>query len=131
MSKVLCDDVTAIAITLSAGVVKTITPGNLSKIMQTYIQSPLLCGIHVNMKSPFNSVSDLEGKKVAISRYGSGSHLMSYVNAQNEGWNPVNLDFEVVNNLKGAIEALTNGKADYFLWEHFTTKPIVDKGIFR
>ena len=131
MSKMLRDDETDIAITLTEGIVKSITEGNPSKIVQTYVQSPLLWGIHVNAKSPFNSVSDLEGKKVAISRYGSGSHLMSYVNAQNEGWNPVNLDFEVVNNLKGAIEALTNGKADYFLWEHFTTKPIVDKGIFR
>ncbi|MGB5554867.1 MAG: ABC transporter substrate-binding protein, partial [Flavobacteriaceae bacterium] len=27
--------------------------------------------------------------------------------------------------------ALTTGNADYFMWEHFTTKPIVDKGQFR
>jgi hypothetical protein len=26
---------------------------------------------------------------------------------------------------------LTNATADYFMWEHFTTKPIVDSGIFR
>src|SRR5690606_21948799 len=70
-------------------------------------------------------------KRAAISRFGSGSHLMSYVNAQVEGWNTANLDFEIVNNLEGAIEALKNGNADYFLWEHFTTKPIVDKGVFR
>src|SRR5690606_16780921 len=90
-----------------------------------------LWGIHVNAKSPISSVSDLEGKKAAISRYGSGSQLMSYVNARNEGWATAKLDFEIVNNLEWAIEALTNRNADYFLWEHFTTKPIVDKGIFR
>ena len=37
----------------------------------------------------------------------------------------------VINNLDGAVEALTNGQADYFMWEHFTTKPLVDKGTFR
>ncbi|MGB5319157.1 MAG: ABC transporter substrate-binding protein, partial [Eudoraea sp.] len=26
---------------------------------------------------------------------------------------------------------LTSGTSDYFLWERFTTKPLVDKGIFR
>ncbi len=131
MSKMLRDNETDIAITLTEGIVKSITDGNPSKIVQTYVQSPLLWGIHVNGKSTYNSVSDLEGKRAAISRFGSGSHLMSYVNAQEEGWNTANLDFEIVNNLDGAIEALTNGTADYFLWEHFTTKPIVDKGIFR
>lgn len=131
MSQMLRDDETDIAITLTEGIVKSITEGNPSKIVQTYVQSPLLWGIHVYAKSPFKSVSDLQGKKAAISRYGSGSHLMSYVNARNEGWATAKLDFEIVNNLEGAIEALTNGNADYFLWEHFTTKPIVDKGIFR
>jgi ABC-type nitrate/sulfonate/bicarbonate transport system substrate-binding protein len=73
---------------------------------------------------------------VAISRYGSGSHLMAYVNAQNQsrmmsGWNTNNLEFEIVNTIDGAVEALANGKADYFMWERFMTQPLVDKGIFR
>ncbi|MBP8156937.1 MAG: ABC transporter substrate-binding protein, partial [Flavobacterium sp.] len=29
------------------------------------------------------------------------------------------------------VEALTNGSADYFMWERFMTKPLVDKGVFR
>jgi hypothetical protein len=33
--------------------------------------------------------------------------------------------------LEGAVEALSNGSADYFMWEHFTTKPLVDTKIFR
>ncbi|MFZ4672359.1 MAG: ABC transporter substrate-binding protein, partial [Flavobacterium sp.] len=67
----------------------------------------------------------------AISRYGSGSHLMAYINAQNQNWNTNNLQFEIVNTIDGAVEALSNGNADYFMWEHFMTKPLVDKGIFR
>ena len=31
----------------------------------------------------------------------------------------------------GAVEALTKGTADYFMWERFMTKPLVDRGIFR
>ena len=56
---------------------------------------------------------------------------MAVVNANNNGWSYKNLEFEVVNNVDGAIEALNNGTADYFMWEHFTTKPLVDKGVFR
>jgi TRAP-type uncharacterized transport system substrate-binding protein len=34
----------------------------------------------------YKTVSDLEDTKVAISRQGSGSQLMAYVNAHNHGW---------------------------------------------
>ena len=56
---------------------------------------------------------------------------MSYVLADNNGWDPEALDFVVVDHLEGAVKALSEGMADYFLWERFTTKPIVDEGIFR
>ncbi len=119
------------AIILTEGIVKDITAGNPSKIVQTYIQTPLIWGIHVAANAKFTDLSQLKNTKAAISRYGSGSHLMAYINAQNEGWDTANLHFEVIKNLNGAIEALTKGAADYFMWEHFTTKPLVDKGIFR
>ncbi|MBQ0733085.1 substrate-binding domain-containing protein [Aquimarina celericrescens] len=119
------------AIILVEGIIKDIIAGNPSKIVQTYIQTPLIWGVHVGANSKYESISDLENKKAAISRYGSGSHLMSFINAKNQGWDTSKLNFEVVKNLDGAIEALTNGTADYFMWEHFTTKPIVDNGIFR
>ncbi len=119
------------AVILTEGIIKDIIAGNPSKIVQTYIQTPLIWGIHVGAASRYTSISELEDAKAAISRYGSGSHLMSYVNAQNQGWDTSNLQFEVVKNLDGAVEALTNGAADYFMWEHFTTKPLVDNGTFR
>jgi len=56
---------------------------------------------------------------------------MAYVNADNQGWKTDNLQFEIVNTIDGAVEALTNGTADYFMWERFMTKPLVDKGVFR
>jgi len=131
MCQMLENGETDLAIILTEGLVKSITEGNPTKIVQEFIASPLLWGIHVGAKSKYESIADLETTKTAISRFGSGSHLMAYVNAQNEGWNTKKLQFEVINNLDGAVEALTNGTADYFMWEHFTTKPLVDNGTFR
>ena len=131
MAKMLADKSTDLAIILTEGLVKSIADGNPASILQGYIASPLLWGIHVAAQSEFKSLSDLEHKKAAISRFGSGSHLMAYVNAQNQDWSTDQLQFNVVNNLDNAVVALQNGEADYFMWERFTTKPLVDKGVFR
>ncbi|MBC5841842.1 ABC transporter substrate-binding protein [Flavobacterium sp. F-380] len=120
-----------IAVILTEGIVKDIVAGNPSKIVQVYVESPLIWGIHVAANSNYNTLSDLENTKCAISRLGSGSQLMAYVNAGNQGWNTDNLKFEIINTIEGAVEALTAGTADYFMWERFMTKPLVDKGIFR
>lgn len=131
MCQMLRDGETDMAVILTEGIVKDIIAGNNCSIVQVYIESPLIWGIHVGVQSKYNSLADLENTKVAISRYGSGSHLMAYVNAQNQNWNTEKLQFEIVNTIDGAVEALTNGTADYFMWERFMTKPLVDKGIFR
>lgn len=122
---------TDIAVILTEGIIKDIVSGNPSKIVQVYVQSPLIWGIHVGAASNYRKLSDLKGTKAAISRIGSGSQLMAYVNAHNQGWKTENLQFEIVNTIDGAVEALTAGTADYFMWERFMTKPLVDKGIFR
>lgn len=120
------------AVILTEGIIKDIIAGNKSKIVQTFVQTPLIWGIHVAANSNYNTIKELKGTKAAISRYGSGSHLMAYINAQNNKWNlDKDLNFEVIRNLDGAIEGLTAGKADYFMWEKFTTKPLVDDGTFR
>ncbi|NNL03281.1 MAG: ABC transporter substrate-binding protein [Eudoraea sp.] len=120
-----------LAIILTEGIVKSIIEGNPVKIVQEYIATPLQWGIHVAADSEFQNMADLQNATVAISRFGSGSHLMSFVNAQSNGWDTSSLNFHIVNTLDGAIDALKLGTADYFMWEHFTTKPIVDSGIFR
>jgi ABC-type nitrate/sulfonate/bicarbonate transport system substrate-binding protein len=131
MCQMLRDGETDIAVILTEGILKDIVGGNPSKIVQIYVQSPLIWGIHVATKSKYKTIEDLQNTKVAISRLGSGSQLMAYVNANNQGWKTDNLQFEIVNTIDGAVEALTNGSADYFMWERFMTKPLVDKGIFR
>ncbi|MFY0604198.1 MAG: ABC transporter substrate-binding protein [Flavobacteriaceae bacterium] len=131
MTKALREGTVDIAIVLTEGIIKDIQEGNPSKIVQTYVDSPLIWGIHVASKSDFQSIDELEQATIAISRYGSGSHLMAIVNAYNKGWNINELQFKVVKDLEGGIKALNSGEADYFMWEHFTTKPLVDNGTFR
>lgn len=131
MCEMLQNGETDLAIILTEGLLKSITDGNPSRIVQEFIGTPLQWGIHVASKSDYKTLEDLKGTKAAISRFGSGSHLMAYVNAQNQSWHTESLQFEIVHHLKGAIEALTIGAADYFMWEHFTTKPLVDNGTFR
>ena len=131
MCQMLRDGETDIAVILSEGIVKDIVGGNPSSIVQVYVQSPLLWGIHVAANSTYQTIDDLENKKVAISRYGSGSHLMAIVNAQNNGWNTETLEYDLVNTIDGAVESLTNGTSDYFMWERFMTQPLVDNGTFR
>lgn len=132
MTKALRDGDIDMAVILTEGIIKDIVEGNPSKIVQTYVQSPLLWGIHVAYDSKFQNVSDLRGERAAISRYGSGSHLMAYINAQNNQWDlKSDVKFEVIQDLNGAVKALTDGDADYFMWERFMTKPLVDENVFR
>jgi ABC-type nitrate/sulfonate/bicarbonate transport system substrate-binding protein len=131
MCQMLRDGTTDIAVILTEGILKDITNGNPSKIVQVYVQSPLIWGIHVAANSNYKTLSDIENSRVAISRMGSGSHLMSIVNAEHQNWNTEKLSFEIVNTIDGAVEALTNGKADYFMWERFMTQPLIDQKIFR
>jgi ABC-type nitrate/sulfonate/bicarbonate transport system substrate-binding protein len=129
--QMLRENQTDIAILLSEGIVKDIVAGNPSKIIQIYVESPLIWGIHVAENSKYKTLKDLENTKAAISRFGSGSHLMSIINAKNQGWDTEHLEFEIVNTIDGAVESITNGTSDYFMWERFMTKPLVDKKVFR
>ncbi len=131
MCQMLRDGSTDIAIILTEGIVKDITVGNPSKIVQVYVETPLIWGIHVAAQSKYENLAQLEGTKAAISRIGSGSQLMAYINAGNQKWDANSLSFEIVNTIDGAVTALTEGTADYFMWERFMTQPLVDKGIFR
>ena len=131
MCQMLRDGATDIAVILTEGIVKDIVAGNPSKIVQIYVETPLIWGIHVGANSKHQHLEDLKNTKVAISRLGSGSQLMAYVNANNQGWKNDDLQFEIINTIDGAVDALTNGTADYFMWERFMTKPLVDNGTFR
>lgn len=117
-----------IAVLLTEGITKAILQGTKAKILDLYVNSPLQWGIHVPLNRTFQRLKDLSSPKIAISRHGSGSHLMSYVLAQQENWENKNMNFNVIGDVYGGIWALENKEADIFLWEKYTTQPFVDKG---
>jgi ABC-type nitrate/sulfonate/bicarbonate transport system substrate-binding protein len=116
-----------IAVLLTEGITRAILKGLEAKIIAVYVQSPLCWGIHVPADNSVLHVNDLDGATFAISREGSGSHLMSYVLAQREGWEPEALAFNVVGDIYGGLWALNHGEAQAFLWEKYTTQPFVDQ----
>lgn len=108
------------AVVLSEGAVRFLTDDPFAKIIHTYVTSPLIWGVHQGKGA--KNVS----KRFAISREGSGSHLMAYVYADRKGWDSKSLEFEEVGNLDGALKHLKENPDTLFLWEKFTTKTFVD-----
>ena len=131
MNKDLRSGMLDAAVILTEGIVADILNGNDSKIVQWYVKSSLVWGIYTSLDSDILNDQQFAEKKYAISRYGSGSHLMAFVDAHQRGLEIKPDQFVVVNNLEGAAKALTAGEADLFMWEKFMTKPLVDNGTFR
>lgn len=131
MARDLRENALDLALMLTEGAITDIIKGNPSKIIGTYVASPLTWGVHVSANSSYQELSDVENPTFAISRYRSGSHLMAFVLAQSLNWPLDTLQFEVVGNFKGAQEALGEGRAQLFMWEKFTTQPTVDSGEWR
>ena len=131
MIEALENDSIQMALLLTEGAVAAISKGADLKIVSLYVTTPLVWGIHTPGNSAMSAIEDIREGRIAISRYGSGSHLMAFVDANERGWPTDSLQFEVIGNLNGAREAFKNGKAEVFLWEKFTTKPYVDSGEFK
>ena len=116
-----------IAVLLTEGITKAILQGLDATIISVYVTTPLSWGMHVPYDSQLNSIDDLENKVFAISREGSGSHLMAYVNAFEKKWDLTQLKFTVVGDVYGGLWSLKENEAQGFLWEKYTTQPFVDQ----
>jgi ABC-type nitrate/sulfonate/bicarbonate transport system substrate-binding protein len=120
-----------IAVLLTEGITKAILQGLKAKIIQVYVVTPLHWGVHVPFNSDIKTVDQLRGKTFAISREGSGSHLMAYVKADQEGWDTSELKFNIVGDVYGGLWALEHNEAQAFLWEKYTTFPFTEQGKCR
>ncbi len=117
-----------IAVLLTEGITRAILKGLDAKIIAVYVKTPLIWGVHAPVNQGINQLDDLDASTFAISREGSGSHLMSYILAKQQGWDPTALSFNVVGDVYGGLWALNNDEAQGFLWEKYTTQPFVDQG---
>lgn len=131
MTKALREKELDLAICLTEGIVADIVAGNGAKIVKIYVKSPLTWGLYVKKDSFFRKVSDLENKRIGISRLGSGSHLMAFVKARDLGWNTEKMQFVALKNLEGIRAGIAQNQADWFMWEKVMTQPYVDSGELR
>lgn len=135
MVRALNDNDVDVATLLTEGAVKAIAQnkGKDAKfeIFSFYTKTPLIWGVHVPANSDLQSLDDIENATFAISRYGSGSHLMAYLLAESLGHDVEQLNFKIIDNLMGARKQFAKGGNFVFLWEKFMTKPYVDNGEMR
>ena len=121
------------------------------RLVGTYVQSPLCWSISTGAKrDDITAVADLKGKTAGVSRMGSGSHVMAYVLAHAQKWlDPASSTpslssssdpslpssdpfyFEPLDNFANLRAAVNEGSADFFLWEHFTSKKYYDDGSIK
>lgn len=116
---------------LTEGTVAAINRGLPVTIIQVYVASPLQWGVFVPADSDITAEDQLDGARIAISRFNSGSHLMAFIQAERNGWKLADEQFVVVGGLDGAVGAFNRGEAELFLWDQYMTKPLVDNGTFR
>ncbi|CAK7216863.1 hypothetical protein SCUCBS95973_002954 [Sporothrix curviconia] len=102
------------------------------QIVGTYVETPLCWAISSGIgRDDISSVAALQGSKIGVSRIGSGSFVMGFVLADQQGWledgekQPFK-DTVVLNTFANLRNAVNDGSADFFMWEHFTSKRYYD-----
>lgn len=113
-----------IALVLTEGAVAHIATRKTTAIIGTWVDSPLVWGVHGASGTEPSPNFPHDGR-IAISRQGSGSHLMPLVHARQEGWSEP-LVFVEVGTLAGALDAFANNVVDAFYWERTMTWPHCD-----
>ncbi|KAJ5647263.1 hypothetical protein N7490_003635 [Penicillium lividum] len=105
------------------------------KVIGHWVDNPLRWAIVTGRnRSEIKGVPDLQDSRVGVSRLGSGSHIMSFVLAQQQGWKsdsltsvPLGPFGSLRNGVTGVdetkLEEAPKPTAEFFMWEHFTTKP--------
>lgn len=131
MTKALRNEEVDLCILLTEGIVTDIIRGNSSRLISEYVTTPLTWGIHTGADNPLQHYPEIFSRRYAISRFGSGSHLMAIVDANSKGHTLTEEQFVVIKNLDGALESLEKQSSDVFYWEKYTTKPFVDSGQLR
>ncbi|KAF2455556.1 hypothetical protein BDY21DRAFT_289406 [Lineolata rhizophorae] len=111
------------------------------KLVGTYVETPLCWGISTGAtREDVCGVEDLKGKGIGVSRIGSGSYIMGFVLADQQGWlslpsqisssepPPPPFNVKVLSTFQNLRDAVNARAADFFMWEHFTTKRYWDSG---
>ncbi len=131
MTRALREGEVDACILLTEGAIADRMAGAPIRIISSYVVSPLTWGIHTGTASALQHHAEIYTKRYAISRFGSGSHLMAIVDAVSREHHLNEDQFIKVGNLDGALASLESGETAVFYWEKYTTKPYVDAGRLR
>lgn len=133
-----------VAVALTEALITGIAKGRIDyKLVGSYVRTSLNWAVITGTSSyadKYNSIADLKGTKIGISRIGSGSQIMASVMALQHGWNTSaegkggEIEFKVNDTFQNLRDGV-NGKEPYdtscFMWEWYTTKPYADSGEVR
>jgi len=133
-----------VAVALTEALITGIAKGRKDyTLVGSYVRSSLNWAVITGTDSKadrYQSIKDLRGAPVGISRVGSGSQIMASVMAMQQGWvdasgRPENIEFKVNDtfaNLRDGVNQQTEQLATgCFMWEWFTTFPYVSSGEVR
>jgi ABC-type nitrate/sulfonate/bicarbonate transport system substrate-binding protein len=88
------------------------------RIIGTYVETPLCWAISTGPNRDINEAKDLKNGKIGVSRIGSGSYVMGFVLADQNGWLVEGeRPFEVVplQTFEKLREGVREGTADFFM----------------
>ncbi|KNC97565.1 uncharacterized protein SPPG_07038 [Spizellomyces punctatus DAOM BR117] len=131
-----------VAIALTEGLVASLVNTDAQfRLIGTYVSTPLTWSIATSPNGSHASTprespgpeawKGLQNCKIGISRFGSGSHIIPYVMADELGWleeEKEPFSFVPLKNIHGLVEGVRDGTVDAFLWERIMTKPFYDSG---
>ncbi|KOS18411.1 hypothetical protein ESCO_000680 [Escovopsis weberi] len=100
------------------------------RLVGTYVESPLCWAISTGaQREDIQSVEDLRGSKLGVSRIGSGSYVMGFVLADQHAWPSPAFSSVVPLDTFERLRAGVNARAaDFFMWEHFTSSRFYERG---
>lgn len=140
MMAALADGSVDVAIALTEGVVSAAAKERCAsiRVVAPYVMSPLAWGVASGKTdagpSSLAELATLPEVRVGVSRMGSGSHLMSFLLAEEQGWDASRLRFVICGDIGGLRRAVRGTRDDgepevhLFMWETGMIEPFVAAG---
>lgn len=135
-----------VAIALTEALIAGIAKGRKDiKLVGSYVKTPLVWAVSTGTSpqaEKYQSIDDLRGTTLGISRVGSGSQIMASVMALQRSWptggegagegaEEGGISFHIDNTFPSLRSSVNTGRTSAFMWETFTTKPFYDSGEVR
>ncbi|CCU76958.1 unnamed protein product [Blumeria hordei] len=101
------------------------------RLVGTYVETPLCWAISTGTQRSLSSIDDLKNGKCGVSRVGSGSFVMAYVLALEQGWfheasTGEPFQFTPLQTFEKLRNSVNDSTVDFFMWEYFTSKKYYD-----